>query len=358
MVAERAAAREVGRRLEPALADRRSRRPASARRSRRDASRSTASVRRLRLLTPMIVAPGVERRARARRSSCTSTSAASPSCARRPCSARQRRDRRARATISRIASAPAARASSSWYSSTMKSLRSSGTSTAARTAARCVERAVEERRLGQHRNRRRAGRARRPCAMRHRIVVGAQHAARRRAPLALGDHVDRSRSRAARAAKRGAVAAAAPCARALERGARLAPPAHRDASRRVAATIASSRSGGRRSRGCSRAIRHRDQASPARRARAPLSIAAAAWRCRRCTASAAPGDEQRRAGVEQHDVARPARARRRARPRRSPAFVAASPPFSDSGAALARPKSRDARRRSAPTPPRHSDTLV
>ena len=42
------------------------------------------------------------------------------------------------ATMSSTASAPAARASNSWYSSTTKSLRSSGTSTAARTACRCA----------------------------------------------------------------------------------------------------------------------------------------------------------------------------------------------------------------------------
>ena len=76
------------------------------------------------------------------------------------------------ATISSTASAPAARASKSWYSVTMKSFRRIGTSTASRTASRCSS-AVEERRLGQDRN---PGCARRRIRRRdcRRIVPGAE----------------------------------------------------------------------------------------------------------------------------------------------------------------------------------------
>ena len=76
----------------------------------------------------------------------------------------------------------------------MKSLRSTGTSCASRSEGgphgrQVLERAVEKRRLGQHRHRGGAGGGV-VARDRRRIVVGAQHPARRRPPLALGDHVD------------------------------------------------------------------------------------------------------------------------------------------------------------------------
>ena len=54
--------------------------------------------------------------------------------------------------ISRTASAPAARASQSWYSSSVKSLRSRGTATASRTASSKVEAPLEVLLVGEHRD--------------------------------------------------------------------------------------------------------------------------------------------------------------------------------------------------------------
>ncbi len=69
-------------------------------------------------------------------SSCTSTSAARPNSKALACK-RTRSACSSAATMSRIASAPAARASNSWYSSTVKSFRRIGNPTPRRTAWRC-----------------------------------------------------------------------------------------------------------------------------------------------------------------------------------------------------------------------------
>src|SRR6185503_17965516 len=109
--------------------------PAGARgASRSVVARSVWKVVRSRLLIPMTPAP----RSAARSSSasrCISTRAESPS----PFAAWKRSTSRAGsriATMRRIASAPWARASHSWYSSTTKSFSSSGQSTRARTESR------------------------------------------------------------------------------------------------------------------------------------------------------------------------------------------------------------------------------
>ena len=179
-IAERLHRLQVGARLQAALADADHSARAAWPPTSRDASRSTCSVRRLRLLTPMIVAPH-RHRARGTRRRCALRPARPARVAAARDSAASARSSSA-ATISRIASAPAARASSSWYSSTMKSLRSSGILTAARTASRCAERAVEKSRLGQHRNRRGAGALvaqrrsrpdRRPSAARRATAIAA-----------------------------------------------------------------------------------------------------------------------------------------------------------------------------------------
>ena len=75
-----------------------------------------------------------------------------------PCRARARAPRSAAscasssaATISRIASAPSARASAIWYSSTMKSLRSTGSAHARARRRQIFGRALEVLAVGQHR---------------------------------------------------------------------------------------------------------------------------------------------------------------------------------------------------------------
>ena len=123
----------------------------------------------------------------------------------------------------------------------MKSLRRIGSDVAPPHGDEMIETAVEKRRLGQHRNGRGAGAfvaARDRC----RIVVRLQHAPRRRTALALGDHVDAIRPARARAlnASRSRLDArprAGPSRRAAPLGSR------RSTIRRVAATMAASRSG-------------------------------------------------------------------------------------------------------------------
>ena len=197
------------------------------------------------------------------------------------------------------------------------------------------QRAVEERRLGQHRD---GGGAAVGIGARdpHRVVVGGQHAARRRAALALGDDVEPVGPGAAAASKSGPRGAAA-AARRSSAGQRLALPARRrDAPRRG--------DDRRQQIGTGAHARHLRAATAApsprawRRA-APRSMAAAAWRMPSRTDVGAPGHEQRRAGVQQHDVARRPRPCRRAPTRMMAALVAASPPLSAAGAAFARPKS-------------------
>ena len=97
-------------------------------------SGSTASDRRSRLLTPIRRASLDSARASSR-SSCTSTSGSRPS--EREMRTRRRRDRAGcSAAMRSTKSAPAARSSGSWRSSTTNSLARTGTGTAARTAAR------------------------------------------------------------------------------------------------------------------------------------------------------------------------------------------------------------------------------
>ena len=95
---------------------------------------STSRVLRLRLLTPISSASSAWARS-ASASSWTSTRTVRPNSPASSCRRRRVSSSRA-ATISRARSAPAARASTSWSVSTMKSLRRSGVSTAARTARR------------------------------------------------------------------------------------------------------------------------------------------------------------------------------------------------------------------------------
>ena len=117
------------------------------------------------------------------------------------------------ATISRIASAPSARDSATWYSSTMNSLRSAGSEQAAARGDQVVRAPLEERAVGEHRQAGRAG----PLVARRdgrRIEIRAQHALARAGLLDLGDHrrlagrdlrAERAaRSRAAAASPRGA----------------------------------------------------------------------------------------------------------------------------------------------------------
>ena len=191
----------------------------------------------------------------------------------------------------------------------MKSLRSSGDRHRRAHRAQVRERAVEERRLGQHGDRRRAGR-RVAARDRHRIVVGAQHAARRRSALALGDDVD-AIGAAERRAKR-----ARPRRRARPRGAPASPIGSRASRtstiRRVAATIVSSRSAGapvdwRHALRSRRAARRPSRATRAVRASAARRRSSMARDARRMPSSidaGLAGDEQRRARVQQHDVAR------------------------------------------------------
>ncbi len=106
----------------------------SSGRTRSAVPRSTSNVVRSRLFTPMIEAPA----ARARRASsavCASTKAAIPVSATSSSSPPSAASSRI-ATISSTMSAPAARACHTWAGVRMKSLRSTGSSTAARTAAR------------------------------------------------------------------------------------------------------------------------------------------------------------------------------------------------------------------------------
>src|SRR5215470_8567570 len=97
-------------------------------------SMRVSKVLRFRLLMPMLAAPAAPALSSSE-AVCASTSACRPSpvaaCRSPRSSAASRID-----TISRMASAPAARASHSWYSSSVKSLRSTGTDTRRRMAVR------------------------------------------------------------------------------------------------------------------------------------------------------------------------------------------------------------------------------
>ena len=100
------------------------------------------------------------------------------------------------ATISSTRSAPCARASCTWYGLTMKSLRSTGMSTAARTASRSASDAAETALLGEHADRPRAARC---VGLGELGGIGDRRRARPWTgwPLHLGDHAD------ARLAQRG-----------------------------------------------------------------------------------------------------------------------------------------------------------
>ena len=219
----------------------------------------------------MMRGAGVDARRRARRRR-------APRPARRgPVAARGRADApaplgRSAATISSTASAPAARASSSWYSSTMKSLRSSGMSTAARTAARCSS--EPSKKVGSVSTEIAAAPA---CCVgprdRRRVVGGPQHAARRRAPLALGDDVDRSRRATARLRSRAASGVRARAPRALERRRDGSRASRTSTMRRVAATIVAEQIGRRRAS-------RRPRSSLRHGASSGSSVRAALRRCR------------------------------------------------------------------------------
>ena len=139
---------------------------------------------------------------RARAAVCTSTSVASPmplAAWSRSRSAPRRRERPRSAAPRRR---PPRATSQSWYSSTMKSLRSSGTATAARTATRSSRLPLEVLLVGEHRDRGRA-RPRRRCAA---WATGSRSASSsapgRRGLLDLGDEPDAARRGAPRAASK------------------------------------------------------------------------------------------------------------------------------------------------------------
>ncbi len=136
------------------------------------------------------VRAGVERAPRARPRSCTSTSAASP--------------KRSAAAMSRFRSIverghdqehgarPGRRRLRDLVLGDDEVLAEQRQGHGARDIAQVIERAVEERGLGQDRDRRGAG-ALVGGGDGHRMVVRAEHAAGRRAPLALGNHADARR---------------------------------------------------------------------------------------------------------------------------------------------------------------------
>ena len=268
--------------------------------SRHDASTSTASVRRLRLFTPMSPAPLSTARDSSS-SSCTSTSAARPSSAGprlqphevrllerghdqqrrhrlRPRALRTAGTRRRRSPCG-AAACPRRRAPPSRCSSApSKNVGSVSTEIAAAPPLAYCARDGD------------------------RVVDRRQHPARRRAALALGDDVD-APAAAERCLEQLARAAWRP-----RRGVR-APPAARARARtsvirRVAATIVASRSGA--------LMRAPPRPSRVGAPRHPVERRARGARIDRSGRTpdavsdrvGASGDEQRRAGIEQHHVAR------------------------------------------------------
>ena len=220
----------------------------------------------------------------------------------------------------------------------MKSLRRIGRSMSPPHRREMIEVAVEERRLGQHGNRRGAG-ALVAARDRRRIVVGLQHASRRRAPLALGDHV-RARSGSRQRGLKRAAAAARPRPHGA-RARRAAPaPRARSTMRRVAATMAASRSGA-----CAVDVMTSPAFDAAIMASSVVRGGAGIDRLRRALDAFAhrrrfSADEQRCAGVQQHDVAARALVSPARTSRRIAALAAASPPCRSLALGLRKPEVR------------------
>ena len=285
--------RDVARRDDAALGDHepvgRHARQQVERRVERDVER----LRRLRLLMPISGAST----ASARSSSCaswTSTSTSMPnSRARAASSARELRRRRAPPTISRIASAPSARDSATWYSSTMNSLRSTGSAHAARACDQVVVRALEELGVGEHRQAGRAG-ALVGRGDRARVERLAQHALARARALDLGDHGGRGSRAIVALERRGEAARRRRGARGgselVVAGARAAPrslprPCRRRCARGCRSRLASI--GQPPSRRASASPRRTRRASAARRrSRSPRARARCLRRSSRATSAA------------------------------------------------------------------------
>ena len=307
--------------------------------SRSDASTSTASVRRFRLFTPMMRAPLSTARASflvvVHLDQRRQAQLPRPRCSAHEIRLLERRDDQQHGVGARRA-----RASSSWYSSTMKSLRRSGSATRRAHGREMLERAVEERRLGQHRDRRGATACSCCAAIAHGIVA-------RRASTPLdGDRRLHSAitltrpgapSAARNAVPRGDAAAGAP----LERAERLLRRRRVSTIRRVAATIVREQvwRGGScdrlRSCDCPPSARASLSPRPNRWPRPPRCDPLADRRQPRpATNSAAPA-------LSSTTSRGAARVRRRARSRMIAAFSAASPPCSVGRTSpSARPKSR------------------
>ena len=188
---------QVARPADAGLGDPERRRWAARARSARRSTGSTSRVCRLRAFTPITVAPASSARS-ASSSVCTSTSAVMPSDSTRSSSESSTFCSSA-ATISSTRSAPCARASCTWYGLTMKSLRSTGTSTAARTASRSASEPPNRRSsVSTLITRAPAGGV--LLGQLGRVGDGGQRPAGRAGPLDLGDHPD-ARARAARPAR-------------------------------------------------------------------------------------------------------------------------------------------------------------
>ena len=208
-------------------------------------------------------------------------------------------------------------------------------STALAHGAQVIERAVEERRLGEHRDR--GGAAPRVAVARSRPDRSCARSTPRDGERRLHSAMTRTPGARERSPKRVAARAA------LARLARSTRPRRRPRSR------SSRRSRARRPRRPSsrsplivaQILRRRIE----RRARPP-AVDALRGRVerRRCKRRRAARDEQRRAGVEQHDVA-PRAARRRAARSISAAFSAAVPPARSRDASPAAGRRRPGARR-------------
>ena len=183
----------------------------------------------------------------------------------------------------------------------MKSLRSIGRSVACLHRREMIEMAIEKRRLGQHGDRRGA-RALVAARNRRRIVIGLQHASRWRAALALGNDVQPVRLRDSAALKRPG------------RGSTAAARRSSSSSGTCAArTLDHPLRGGDDSGEQIRRLRGRRHAChqlsmPRSSRRASSRDGAGIDRLRGALDSFAhrgrlSADEQRRPGIEQHDVA-------------------------------------------------------
>ena len=280
-------------RPQPALGDRddaAGNAPGRGRRGRR--CDSPSSVRRLRLLTP------TTRRRRRRRARPSSSPVmhfderGQPAVARPDRASPRRSPSSSAATISSTASAPAAAASTIWYSVHDEVLAQQRHGDGRAHLPKMVERC-------HRRTWARSARKwppRRPPRSRVRSPPDRsrpQNAARRRAPLALGDDAD-ARCWRARLGTRPRRGAARPAASRSSDARSRAARARRRTSR-AAATTASSRSG--------HGAHDAPQSSSAVAARPLVETRGRAARRRRRAIRRTAGDQQRGAGVEQHDVA-------------------------------------------------------